>query len=104
MPMTLIATAGYMVGVYAAMGLLDIQAGWIVALSQVPLVSPFMMLGRVTSGEALAWEIVLSVALLVALGRGRVVAGRADLRGRCPALRSAARRASDPASRGVRQG
>ena len=30
MPMTLFATAGYMVGVYAAMGLLDIKAGWMV--------------------------------------------------------------------------
>ena len=66
MPMTLIASAGYMVGVYAAMGLLDIHAGWIVALSQVPLVSPFMMLGRVTSGNAVAWEIILSVSLLAA--------------------------------------
>jgi ABC-2 type transport system permease protein len=65
MPMTLIATAGYMIGVYAAMGLLDIKAGWIVALSQVPFVSPFMMLGRITSGQALIWEVVLSVTLLV---------------------------------------
>jgi len=66
MPMTLVASAGYLIGVYAAMGLLDIHAGWIVGLSQVPLVSPFMMLGRITAGEAMAWEIVLSVALLVA--------------------------------------
>jgi ABC-2 type transport system permease protein len=65
MPMTLVATAGYMVGVYAAMGLLDIRAGWIIALSQVPLVSPFMMLGRITTGEAMVWEVVLSVTLLV---------------------------------------
>ena len=56
MPMTLVATAGYMIGVYAAMGLLDIQAGWVIALSQVPFVSPFMMLGRITTGEAMAWE------------------------------------------------
>ena len=34
-------------------------------LSQVPLVSPFMMLGRITSGEAVAWEVVLSIVLLV---------------------------------------
>jgi ABC-2 type transport system permease protein len=66
MPMTLVASAGYLVGVYAAMGLLDIHAAWIVALSQVPLVSPFMMLGRITAGEAVAWEILLSVVLLVA--------------------------------------
>ncbi|MHB8892075.1 MAG: ABC transporter permease [Candidatus Limnocylindrales bacterium] len=65
MPMTLVSTAGYIVGVYAAMGLLDIRAGWIVALTQVPFLSPFMMLGRIATGAAQPWEILLSVALLV---------------------------------------
>jgi ABC-2 type transport system permease protein len=66
MPMSLISTAGYIVGVYAAMGLLDIRAGWIVVLTQVPFLSPFMMLGRAATGVAEPWEIVLSIALLVA--------------------------------------
>ena len=66
MPMTLIASVGYLVGVYASMGLLDIQAGWIAALAQVPLVSPFMMLARVTADQTTAWEVLLSIALLVA--------------------------------------
>ena len=66
MPMTLVATLGYMIGVYAATGLLDIKAGWLVVLSQVPLLSPFMMLGRITTEEAVAPEIALSIALLVA--------------------------------------
>jgi len=65
MPMTLVSTAGYLVGIYAAMGMLDIRAGWIVALTQVPFLSPFMMLGRIATGVAEAWEIALSVALLV---------------------------------------
>jgi len=65
MPMSLVATLGYFIGVYAAMGLLDIRANWIVVLSQVPLFSPFMMLGRISSGEAMAWEVPLSIALLV---------------------------------------
>jgi ABC-2 type transport system permease protein len=65
MPMTLLSTAGYMIGVYAAMGLLDIQAGWVTVLSQVPFLSPFMMLGRIASGAAEPWEIVLSLALLI---------------------------------------
>ncbi|HSK51760.1 MAG TPA: ABC transporter permease [Clostridia bacterium] len=65
MPMTLVSTGGYLIGVYAATGLLDIRAGWIVALSQVPFVSPFMMLGRIATGAAEPWEIVLSVGLLV---------------------------------------
>lgn len=66
MPMTLVSTAGYMVGVYAAMGLLDIRAGWIVALTQVPFLSPFMMLGRAATGVAQPWEVLLSIALLLA--------------------------------------
>jgi ABC-2 type transport system permease protein len=65
MPMTLISTGGYLVGLYAALGLIDIRAGWIVALSQVPLLSPFMMLGRITTGQAAIWEVLLSMALLV---------------------------------------
>ena len=35
-------------------------------LSQVPFLSPFMMLSRVTAGSADAWEIGLSLVLLVA--------------------------------------
>ncbi len=65
MPMTLVSTAGYMVAVYVSTGLLDIRSGWLTALSQVPFVSPFMMLSRVTAGDAAAWEIVLSIAILI---------------------------------------
>lgn len=66
MPMTLASTAGYIVGVYAAMGLLDIRAGWITILNQVPFLSPFMMLGRASAGVAQPWELALSMVLLVA--------------------------------------
>lgn len=66
MPMTLVSMGGYLIGVYAAMGLLDIQSGWVTVLSQVPFVSPFMMIGRVASGAAEPWEVVLSIALLLA--------------------------------------
>jgi ABC-2 type transport system permease protein len=66
MPMTLISTAGYMVGVYASIGLLDIRAGWVTVLSQIPFLSPFMMLGRITNGQVSAGEVLLSVVLLVA--------------------------------------
>ena len=65
MPMTLVSTAGYMVGTYAALGLLDIRSGLITGLAQVPLLSPFMMLGRIATGVAAPWEIVLSVVLFV---------------------------------------
>ncbi len=66
MPLTLVATAGYLIAVYASTGLLDIRAGWLTALSQVPFVSPFMMLGRFTSGQVTLAEVLLSIALLVA--------------------------------------
>jgi ABC-2 type transport system permease protein len=65
MPMTLVSTAGYLVGVYAAMGLLNPRAAWVGILAQVPLVSPFMMLARITAGQASIPEVVLSVVLLV---------------------------------------
>jgi ABC-2 type transport system permease protein len=65
MPMTLISMTGYMVGVYAALGLLDIHATWVTILTQVPFLSPFMMLGRAATGVAQPWEILLSIATLV---------------------------------------
>ena len=66
MPMTLVTLVGYMIAVYASTGLLDIRAGWITLLSQVPFVSPFLMLSRVVAGEVAPWEILLSIAILVA--------------------------------------
>jgi ABC-2 type transport system permease protein len=66
MPMTLVSTAGYLVAVYASVGVLDIRAGWLAILSQVPFVSPFMMIGRVMSGQVTVLEIGVSIALLVA--------------------------------------
>ncbi len=67
MPLTLLSTAGYIIGVYAATGLIDIQAGWVVSLAMFPFLAPFMMLGRIAIGAALPWEIVLSLVLLVAM-------------------------------------
>ena len=66
LPMTLIATAGYMVAVYASLGVIDINTGWVVAVAQVPLVSPFMMLARITAQDATIWEVLVSIGLLVA--------------------------------------
>ena len=63
-PMTLVATAGYMIGAYAATGLLDIRAGWLTVLGQVPFLSPFLILSRVSAGQAADWEVPLSVVLM----------------------------------------
>jgi ABC-2 type transport system permease protein len=65
MPLTLVSTGGYLVAVYAATGLLDIRGDWMTVLSQIPFLSPFMMLSRVTAGGAAVWEIPLSIAILV---------------------------------------
>jgi ABC-2 type transport system permease protein len=65
MPMTLVSTVGYLVGVYAATGMLDMQAGWLRVLAQVPFLSPFIMLSRVAAGQAEPWEVPLSVVLLL---------------------------------------
>jgi ABC-2 type transport system permease protein len=66
MPLTLVCSAGYIVAVYTGLGLLDIRPDVMAVLSQVPFLSPFMMLGRVTAGGVDAWEIVLSMVTLVA--------------------------------------
>jgi ABC-2 type transport system permease protein len=94
MPMTLVSTAGYMIGIYAATGLLDIKAGWVVALAQVPFLSPFMMLGRITTDVAQPWEIALSVALLAVFILGalwvaaRIYAAGVLLYGQRPGIRA----------------
>ncbi len=66
MPMTLMSTGGYLIGIYASMGLLDARSGWITALTFVPFLSPFMMLGRVATGVAQPADVAVSLVLLVA--------------------------------------
>ena len=51
-PMTLVVCAGYLLAVYASIGLLDPRAPWVVALSWVPFLSPYTMVSRLASGEA----------------------------------------------------
>jgi ABC-2 type transport system permease protein len=64
MPMMLVATAGYLVAVYAGTGLLDARADWMGAVAQFPFFSPFMMLSRVTAGVAGPVEVAISIVLL----------------------------------------
>lgn len=94
MPMTLVATAGYMVAAYAGTGLLDIRSTWMSVLSQVPFLSPFLMLSRVTAGEATAGEVALSI-LLLAIGivvalwvAARIYAAGVLMYGQRPGLRA----------------
>jgi ABC-2 type transport system permease protein len=64
-PMTLVSTAGYLIGLYASIGIVDANASWVVALSWVPFLSPYMMLGRMSAGEAGPVEVVGTMALMV---------------------------------------
>ena len=63
--MTLLSSAGYLVGTYASIGLLDAKAPWIIVLSWVPFLSPYMMLSRWSSGHATPIELVGTMVLLV---------------------------------------
>lgn len=64
-PMSLLGVAGYLVAVYAASGLISASAGWVVALSFFPLVSPYLMLARVIVGEAGLVDVAVASAILV---------------------------------------
>jgi ABC-2 type transport system permease protein len=103
MPMTLVSTAGYMVAIYASVGVLDIRAGWVTALSQVPFVSPFMMLSRITSGQVTLPEVLLSIGLLIACAvatlwlAARIYTAGVLLYGQRPSIRAIARLVRSPA-------
>jgi ABC-2 type transport system permease protein len=92
-PMALISTAGYFVGVYAATGLFDPGSTPIVVLTQVPFFTPFLILGRIASGDIAAWEVIVSVVLMigaVALAlwvAARIYAAGVLLYGQRPGLR-----------------
>ena len=97
MPLTLVSTGGYLVAVYASVGLLDIRAGWMTVLSQIPFVSPFMMIGRITNGQVTLAEALLSVGLLAACAVGtlwlaaRIYRAGVLLYGQRPSVRAIAR-------------
>jgi ABC-2 type transport system permease protein len=64
-PMTLVGMAGYLVAVYTSSGLIPADAGWVVVLSYVPFVSPYLMLSRFATGLAGPMDLALASALLV---------------------------------------
>jgi ABC-2 type transport system permease protein len=64
MPLTLVSTVAYLVAVYSATGLVDINGGALLILALVPFVSPFLMLTLISSGQAGPAEAVLAIVLL----------------------------------------
>lgn len=63
-PMSLFGMVGYFVSVYLLSGLIPGDAGWVVALSYVPFVSPYLMFSRVMAGQAGPLEVLLAAAIL----------------------------------------
>lgn len=64
-PLTMVSVAGYLVATYVGTGVLPIDAPIVVALSFIPLFSPYLMLTRYGLGAATPAEVLLAVALLV---------------------------------------
>ena len=64
-PMTMIATVGYLVSLYSTIGFIDPNATWVVVLSMVPFLSPYMILARLNAGTVGPLEVIADIALLV---------------------------------------
>jgi ABC-2 type transport system permease protein len=64
MPLTLLCTAGYLAGTYGSTGLFDLGSAWMIVLSLVPFLGPFMMLSRIAIGVVEPWHLVVSITLL----------------------------------------
>ena len=89
MPLTLVCSAGYIVAVYTGLGLIDIRPEVMAVLSQVPFLSPFMMLSRITAGSADAVGDRALVGAPRRVHRRRALDRREAVRGRGPAVRAA---------------
>ena len=64
-PMTMVGMVGYFIAVYTSSGLIPADAGWVVALSFVPFVSPYLMLSRFAVGLAGPLDLAVASALLI---------------------------------------
>ena len=64
-PMTMVGMVGYFIAVYTASGLIPADAGWVVVLSYVPFVSPYLMLSRFAAGQAGVLDLAIASGLLV---------------------------------------
>jgi ABC-2 type transport system permease protein len=99
LPLSLLATAGYLTAVIALGGG---QGPWVTIASFLPPFSPFVMLARLMVAAVAPWEVVVSVGILVAtiaivaIVASRMYAAGVLLYGQRPGLRAfvaAARRA-----------
>ena len=65
-PMTLVVCGAYLIALYASLGSIDINAPWVVALSWVPFLSPYLMLSRLNAATVGPLEVAVAALLLVA--------------------------------------
>jgi ABC-2 type transport system permease protein len=65
-PMTLVVCAAYLVALYASLGAIDIHTPWVIVLSWVPFMSPYLMLSRLNAGTVGPMEVAVAVLLLAA--------------------------------------
>ncbi len=63
-PLTFVSVIGYLVSTYAGTGLIPLDSPVVVALSFVPLFSPYLMLTRLSLGAAAPWEGVVAMVIL----------------------------------------
>ncbi len=92
-PMSLVGTLAYLVGVYATIGIIPADAGWVIVLSYFPFTSPYVMLSRVIAGDAGATDVAIAAAILVVTivvclwAAGRVYSAGVLLYGQSPSFR-----------------
>jgi len=65
-PMTLVSTAGYLVAVYSATGLIAPDSKLVTVMSYIPFFSPYLVLSRMSSGQMTAVEVIISILILAA--------------------------------------
>jgi ABC-2 type transport system permease protein len=63
LPLSFVSMAGYFAAIF---GMSAINSTWVAILSFVPFFSPYVMLARIILGHVDAWEVGLSLGLLVA--------------------------------------
>jgi len=91
--MTLLCSAGYMIAMYSSIGTLNAHAPWVLALSWVPFLSPYMMFSRLAAGDAglleLGAVVLLSIVtiVLVVWVAARIYAAGVLLYGQKPSVR-----------------
>jgi len=93
MPMMLLATAGYLVAIWANIGVLDARSPWVGAMALFPFFSPFMMLSRFANGDVGWFDVAIAIGLLSVTILGalwlasRVYAAGVLLYGQRPSIR-----------------